>query len=611
MKPFSISLLFFLLSLLLSELPLLQSSNHDYADALSKSILFFEGQRSGFLPQDQRITWRANSGLGDGSTLNIDLTGGYYDAGDNIKFGFPMAFTTTMLAWSVIEFGDLMPAGELRNALVAIRWATDYLLKTVSQPNRIFVQVGDPNIDHSCWERPEDMDTARTVYTVEAPNPASDVAGETAAALAASSMAFRSSDPGYSDTLLRTATIVFEFADNYRGAYSDNSDIKDGACPFYCDFDGYQDELLWGAAWLRRASQGDSYLSYLQNNGKTLGADDNINEFGWDNKHAGLNVLVSKEVLEGSMYTLQSYRASADSFMCTLVPESSSSHIEYTPGGLIYKPGGSNLQHATTITFLLLVYANYLERSTAIDGNAMAVEDDMMESSVSSHILNSVESKQSGDVLSPDDVAWVDSCLIKDSEVSDSNWNSLKDALLEILSSQPESLDSSAAGIDGFSGETDIEILPSSEEAETSEELGRSISDIVLINEEAEENNDDRIINWKSDPLRSRTDLVNPFLPNYNEDLKQIEITDSGVDMGFPIFAMELATDDIFRLWDLDIPAEEDELTKQLNKALAQSSSQPIASTFDDSGVQKDLKEESLDDLISGIADLSLNQKSG
>lgn len=52
--------------------------------------------------------------------------------------------------------------------------------------------------------------------------------------------------------------------------------------------------MLWGAAWLRRASQDNSYLSYLENNGKTLGADDNINEFGWDNKHAGLNILVSK-----------------------------------------------------------------------------------------------------------------------------------------------------------------------------------------------------------------------------------------------------------------------------------------------------------------------------
>ena len=45
--------------------------------------------------------------------------------------------------------------------------------------------MGDPSADHSCWERPEDMDTTRTVYAVDAPETASDVAGETAAALAA------------------------------------------------------------------------------------------------------------------------------------------------------------------------------------------------------------------------------------------------------------------------------------------------------------------------------------------------------------------------------------------------------------------------------------------
>lgn len=100
--------------------------------------------------------------------------------------------------------------------------------------------MGDPISDHNCWERPEDMDTRRTVYAVDAPNPASDVAGETAAALAASSMAFRSSDPGYSETLLRSAVKAFQFADNYRGAYSDNANVKDGVCPYYCDFDGYQ-----------------------------------------------------------------------------------------------------------------------------------------------------------------------------------------------------------------------------------------------------------------------------------------------------------------------------------------------------------------------------------
>uniref|UniRef100_A0A6N2L7Z8 cellulase n=1 Tax=Salix viminalis TaxID=40686 RepID=A0A6N2L7Z8_SALVM len=61
----------------------------------------------------------------------------------------PWHLQATMLSWSVIEFGDSMPPDELRNSLVAVRWATDYLLKTVSQPDRIFVQVGDPNGDHN------------------------------------------------------------------------------------------------------------------------------------------------------------------------------------------------------------------------------------------------------------------------------------------------------------------------------------------------------------------------------------------------------------------------------------------------------------------------------
>ncbi|CAL9080447.1 unnamed protein product [Musa acuminata var. zebrina] len=373
---------FLLPLLLLLALPLPLARSHDYHDALAKSILFFEGQRSGKLPADQRAVWRGDSALLDGSEVGVDLTGGYYDAGDNVKFGFPMAFTTTMLSWSVIEFGDCMPADELRNAAAAIRWATDYLLKTVSHPGIVFVQVGNPISDHNCWERPEDMDTARTVYYVSADRPGSEVAGETAAALAAASMVFRQTDSAYSRKLLKNAMRVFDFADTHKGAYSDDPGLKAGVCPFYCDFDGYQanvhasyaftsqtwnysqDELLWGAAWLRRASRNDSFLNYIQNNGKTLGADDNINEFGWDNKHAGLNVLISKEFMEGQVLSLESYKEFADSFMCTLIPESFSSHIQYTPGGLIYKPGGSNMQHVTSISFLLLAYAKYLAKSS-------------------------------------------------------------------------------------------------------------------------------------------------------------------------------------------------------------------------------------------------------
>jgi len=66
----------------------------------------------------------------------VDLTGGYYDVGDNVKSSFPMAFTTTMLSWSILEFGD-----DLDHAKAAIRWATDYLLKDVAHLGVLYVQV--------------------------------------------------------------------------------------------------------------------------------------------------------------------------------------------------------------------------------------------------------------------------------------------------------------------------------------------------------------------------------------------------------------------------------------------------------------------------------------
>ncbi|KAK6941025.1 Glycoside hydrolase family 9 [Dillenia turbinata] len=328
-------------------------AHHNYRDALTKSILFYEGQRSGKLPANQRLSWRRDSGLSDGSAMNVDLVGGYYDAGDNVKFGFPMAFTTTMLSWSVIEFGGLMKS-ELQNAKVAIRWATDYLLKATAHPDTIYVQVGDANKDHACWERPEDMDTPRSVYKIDKNTPGSDVAAETAAALAAASIVFRKSDPTYSKILLRRAMRVFQFADKYRGSYSNG--LKPFVCPFYCSYSGYQDELLWGAAWLHRATKNPTYLSYIQMNGQTLGADEDDNTFCWDNKHVGARILLSKAFLVQKLQALRDYKGHADNYICSLIP----GKAQYTPGGLLYKMSDSNMQYVTSTSFLLLTYAKYL-----------------------------------------------------------------------------------------------------------------------------------------------------------------------------------------------------------------------------------------------------------
>ncbi len=52
---------------------------YPYFEVLEKSILFYEAQRSGTLPASQRVTWRKDSFVNDGSDNGVDLSGGWFD----------------------------------------------------------------------------------------------------------------------------------------------------------------------------------------------------------------------------------------------------------------------------------------------------------------------------------------------------------------------------------------------------------------------------------------------------------------------------------------------------------------------------------------------------
>ena len=133
----------------------------------------------------------------------VDLTGGYYDAGDNVKFGFPMAFTVTILSWTAIEYrSQLSAAGQLGYMREAVKWGADWLVKAHTGPNELWGQVGVGTDDHACWQRPEDMTTDRTAFKIDATRPGTELAAEAAAALAATSMVFRAVNSTYADVLL-------------------------------------------------------------------------------------------------------------------------------------------------------------------------------------------------------------------------------------------------------------------------------------------------------------------------------------------------------------------------------------------------------------------------
>ncbi|GAB4834479.1 hypothetical protein Ancab_032735 [Ancistrocladus abbreviatus] len=271
----------------------------DYRDALRKAILFFEGQRSGKLPAAQRVEWRGDSALNDGKLENVNLIGGYYDAGDNVKFGWPMSFTVSLLSWAAVEYQKE--------------------LSSVKQFGQL--RVGDGSSDHNCWERPEDMDTPRTLYKITSSQPGTEAAAESAAALAAASIVYKGVQSNYSTRLLHQAESLFEFADKYRGSYQ-------GSCPFYCSYSGYQDELLWAAAWLYKASGASRYLKYVSSN---QGWSSAVSEFSWDLKYAGAQVLLAKEFFAGKQ-KLKKFKSDADSFVCAVMPASSSKKLQTTPG---------------------------------------------------------------------------------------------------------------------------------------------------------------------------------------------------------------------------------------------------------------------------------------
>lgn len=59
--------------------------NQQWSNVLGNSLWFYDAQRSGRLNEgayENRVEWRNDSALEDGSDWGIDLSGGFYDAGD-------------------------------------------------------------------------------------------------------------------------------------------------------------------------------------------------------------------------------------------------------------------------------------------------------------------------------------------------------------------------------------------------------------------------------------------------------------------------------------------------------------------------------------------------
>lgn len=373
---------------------------YNYGRALQQAWSFLEAQRSGPLPRfdgdlpffdpatgaqlhggflANRLPWRGDSDVDDGADVGLDLTGGWHDAGDHVKFGLPMAFSASFLGWGVLEFEDTLRAtGQLERARDNLRWVVDYFVRAHPEPNVLWGQVGQGSIDHSIWAPPEVLSfLARPSWKIDLDHPGPDLAAQTSSALAILSLVFRD-EPAYAAVLRRHAVELYDFAqatrapetptDKSLGRYSDS--ILD-ARSYYASTSGAQDDLPWAAAWLYRATGQARYLHDAEADYTRVA--DNTGHTAWtavwDDVRYGLYFLMAEIASEpgyAADTTITAAQRQNGYFDYELHARNFLQHwlrnggVARTPGGMAWLSGWASARYNTMTAFLALVHRQHL-----------------------------------------------------------------------------------------------------------------------------------------------------------------------------------------------------------------------------------------------------------
>jgi endoglucanase len=254
---------------------------YNYAEALQKSLYFYDAEKCGQGITGGRLEWRCDCHVEDAAypvnklpaSLNgyrsimdpdgdgyIDLSGGFHDAGDHVRFGLPQAYTFSTLGWGFLEFREAFDkTGQTEHMLEILKRFCDCYLKTIwrdaaGKVVAFCYMVGNGDIDHSYWGPPEFQDAAtypRTAQFATAANPASDISADVAAGLAMMYFIYQKTDPVYATKCRDTAIAMYEFAKTYRGL---------GYSGGYYGSAYDEDELSWAAAWLYAVTENIRYI---------------------------------------------------------------------------------------------------------------------------------------------------------------------------------------------------------------------------------------------------------------------------------------------------------------------------------------------------------------
>lgn len=213
---------------------------------------------------------------GDGC---VNLTGGWHDAGDHVKFGLPGSYSASTVGWGYYEFRDsYIETGLQEHVEDELRWINDYFLKAtfLDENDKVVAycyQVGEGNNDHNYWCAPElqvdgtfvassSCAVKRPAYFATTETPASDQCAGASASLAINYLNFKDTDPEYAEKCLKYALALYDFAVETHADLGDKSLTVtslgyDGG--FYTSSYDY-DELAWAAVWLYYCTENYDYI---------------------------------------------------------------------------------------------------------------------------------------------------------------------------------------------------------------------------------------------------------------------------------------------------------------------------------------------------------------
>ncbi|MGN1410905.1 MAG: glycoside hydrolase family 9 protein [Oscillospiraceae bacterium] len=320
------------------------TGKYNYAEVLQKSLFFYEVQQSGELPEWNEVEWRGDS------TTHDYITGGWFDAGDHVKFNLPMSYSATMMAWGLYLYGDGVEEaglGEMyRNNL---DFVLDYLARC-DLGDEVVYQIGDGGADHKWWGSAEliELEMERPYYTCKA----SCVTGSMAAALAAGALALGEDNEKH-DYYIEHAKNLFEIADTYR-----SDDDYTQANGYYDSWSGFYDQLFWAANWLYMATGEQEYLdkatSYIPNLNKMNQSTELSYTWGqcWDDVMQGGMLLYAMNT--GDSTYIQRVNKHLDTWA------NGTDDKKMTDGGLAWMSQWGSLRYATTAGFLASVWSDYI-----------------------------------------------------------------------------------------------------------------------------------------------------------------------------------------------------------------------------------------------------------